>query len=84
MCAKCKLQLGEHLINHSAQNAANTISISSASLQYLISQQFFDQATSKDLIKIQKLISEACNASDANDNIINAQTEEQSDEIFFN
>jgi hypothetical protein len=83
MCAKCKLQLGEHLINHSTQNAANTISISSASLQYLISQQFFDQATSKDLIKIQELISEACNASDTNDNLINVQTEEQSDEIFL-
>jgi hypothetical protein len=26
MCAKCKLQLGQHLINHNAQNAADTIS----------------------------------------------------------
>ncbi len=37
MCAKCKLQLGKHLINHNLQNAANTISDSSDSLQYLIS-----------------------------------------------
>ncbi len=34
MCTKCKLQLGEHLISHNTQNAANTISDSSDSLQY--------------------------------------------------
>jgi hypothetical protein len=28
MCAKCKLQLGEHLINHQADNSANNIDIS--------------------------------------------------------
>jgi hypothetical protein len=28
MCAKCKLQLGEHLLNHQAQNSANKIDIS--------------------------------------------------------
>jgi len=61
MCAKCKLQLGECLINHQAQPAANTIN---DSLQFLISQQFFDEATSNDLIKIQKLISDACSDSD--------------------
>jgi hypothetical protein len=52
MCAKCKLQLGEHLITHNVQNAANSISDSSDSLQYLILQQSFDEATSKDLINI--------------------------------
>ena len=83
MCSKCKLQLGKHLINHNAQNAANSISDSSDSLQFLISKQFFDEATSKDLIKIQEMISETRNHSDANDNLINAQTKQQSDEIFL-
>ena len=54
MCAKCKLQLGKHLIDHNAQNAANLISAASDSLQNILSQQFFDEAISKDLIKIQK------------------------------
>jgi len=80
MCAKCKLQLGEHLIDHNAQNAANLISAASDSLQNLISKQIFDYATSKDLIKIQKLISDTRNA---NDNSINAQTAKPSDEIFL-
>jgi len=64
MCAKCKLQLGEHLIDHNMQNAANLISAASDSLQNLLSEQFFDNATSKDLIKIQQMISDAPNASD--------------------
>jgi hypothetical protein len=80
MCAKCKLQLGEHLIDYNAQNAANFISAASDSLQNLISKQFFDEAMSKDLIKIQQMISDAQNA---NDNLINAHTEKQSDEIFL-
>ncbi len=74
------MQLGEHLIDHNAQNAANLISAASDSLQNLISKQFFDDATSKDLIKIQQLISDAPNA---NDNAINAQTAKPSDEIFL-
>jgi hypothetical protein len=77
MCAKCKLQLGEHLITH---NAANTISDSSDSLQFLISQKFFDEATSKDLIKIQKMISES---RDSSQNITNAQPKQNVDEIFL-
>jgi len=68
---KCKLKLGEHLINHNVQNAANLISDSSDSLQYFITQNFFDEATSKDLIKIQEMISEA---HKTNDNLINAQS----------
>jgi hypothetical protein len=28
MCAKCKLQLGEHLLNHQAQNNTNSIELS--------------------------------------------------------
>jgi hypothetical protein len=79
MCAKCKLQLGEHLISHNAQNAANLISAASDSLQNLFSKQFFDEATSKDLITIQQMISDVRNASD---NLINAHTEKPSDEIF--
>ncbi len=79
MCAKCKLQFGEHLIAQNAQNAADTISDSSDSLQYLISQQFFDEATSKDLVKIQELISEA---HDSNDNLINAQPKQNVVEFF--
>ena len=79
MCAKCKLQLGEHLISHNVQNAANTIRDSSDSLQYLISQQFFDEATSNDSIKIQYMISDARSDSDANDNLINGH---KNDEIF--
>jgi hypothetical protein len=59
MCTKCKLQLSEHLINHQAQPTANTIATQSDSLQVLISQKFFDEATSQDLIKIQQLISKA-------------------------
>ncbi|MFN9941128.1 MAG: hypothetical protein ACK56I_16785, partial [bacterium] len=54
MCAKCKLQLGEHLIDHNMQNAANLISAASDSLQNLLSKQFFDEAMSKDLMKIQQ------------------------------
>jgi hypothetical protein len=53
------------------QNAANLISDSSDSLQYFITQNFFDEATSKDLIKIQEMISEA---HKTNDNLINAQS----------
>jgi hypothetical protein len=74
------LQLDKHLINHNVQNAANTISDSSDSLQYLISQQFFDEATSENLIKIQQMISET---RDASDNLINVQTKQQSDKFFY-
>jgi hypothetical protein len=80
MCAKCKLQLGEHLSDHNSQNAANLISAASDSMQNLISKQFFDEATSKDLIKIQKMISDTQNASD---NLINPHTDKPSDEIFL-
>jgi hypothetical protein len=83
MCAKCKLQLGIHLINHNAPNNTSTISDSSDSLPFIISKQFFGEATWKDLIKIQEMISEMCNNSDANDNLINAQAKQQSDEIFL-
>jgi hypothetical protein len=80
MCAKCKLQFGEHLISQNMQNAADSISDSSDSLQYLISQQCFEEATSKDLIKIQELISEARNSKD---NLINVQPKQNVDEIFL-
>jgi hypothetical protein len=86
MCAKCKLQLGEHLINHQAQPAANTIDASNDSLQFLISQQFFDEDTSQDLIKIQKQISDTRSDEKANSeqNLINAQKPVQTlDEIFL-
>jgi len=69
MCAKCKLQLGEHFISHQAQPMANTIDAASDSLQSLISQNFFDEATSNDLMKIQQLISEARSG----ENLINTQ-----------
>jgi hypothetical protein len=77
MCARCKLQFGEHLIEQNAQNAANLISAAGDSLQNLITKQFFDEATSKDLLQIQKLINEARNASDNSinsENLISAQT----------
>jgi len=59
MCARWKLQVGKHLIEQNAQNATNLISVASDSLQNLITKQFFDEATSKDLLHIQKLIKEA-------------------------
>ncbi len=87
MCARCKLQFGEHLIEKNAQNAANLISTANDSLQNLISKQFFDEATSNDLLQVQNLIREARQASEnlisapnESENLINAQ----SDEIFFN
>ncbi len=55
MCARCKLQFGEHLIEQNMQNAANLISATSDSLQNLITKQFFDEATSKDLLHIPKI-----------------------------
>jgi hypothetical protein len=73
------LQLGEHLIDHNAQNAANLTSAASDSLQNLISKQFFDEATSKYLIKIQQMI---CDARNASDNLINAREDKPSDEIL--
>ncbi len=75
MCARCKLQFGEHLIKQNVQNAANLISATSDSLQNLITKKFFDEATSKELLQIQKLIKDAHNASDNSlnsDNLINA------------
>jgi len=80
MCTKCKLQLGEHLIDHNEQNAANLISAASDSLQNLILKQFFDEAMSQDLIKIQQMISDTRNASD---NLSNGNTDKPSDEIFL-
>jgi hypothetical protein len=47
MCARCKLQFGEHFIEQNVQNAANLISPASDSLQNLITKQFFDEDTSK-------------------------------------
>jgi hypothetical protein len=86
MCARCKLQFGEHLIEKNAQNAANLISAANDSLQNLISKQFFDEATSNDLLQVQNLIREARQASEnlisapnESENLINAQ----SDEIFL-
>jgi hypothetical protein len=85
MCARCKLQYGEHLIDQNAQNAANLINAADDSLQNLISKQFFDEATFKDLLQVQNLIKDAheasanlINAQSDSDNLINAQ----SDEIF--
>ncbi len=70
------IKFGEHLIEQNAQNAAEK------SLQHLITKQFFDEATSKDLCQVQKLISDEHNASanliDAqphSDNLISAPTE---------
>jgi hypothetical protein len=64
MCARCKLQFGEHLIEQNMQNTANLISAASDSLQNLITKQFFDEATSKDLLHIQNLIKDARLASE--------------------
>jgi hypothetical protein len=76
MCAKCKLQLGEHLLNHQAQNSTNKIDISndttinhqcqhneSDSLQTLINQAQFDDFTSKDLIDFQKVLRDSAQNS---------------------
>ncbi len=52
MCARCKLQFGEHLIEQNAQNAANLISAANDSLQNLITKQFFDEATSYSKINL--------------------------------
>jgi hypothetical protein len=41
MCARCKLQFGEHLIEQNAQNATNLINAAIDSLQNLITKQFF-------------------------------------------
>jgi len=70
MCARCKLQFGEHLIEQNAQNTADLINATNDSLQNLISKQFFDEATSKDLLQVQKLIKDA---SEASANLIYAQ-----------
>ncbi len=97
MCARCKLQFGEHLIEQNAQNTANLINAANDSLQNLISKQFFDEATSKDLLHVQNLIRDAREAS-ANlisaqpnsENLISASKntenliDARSDEIFFN
>jgi len=80
MCAKCKLQLGEHLIDHNVQNAANLIGTAIESMQNLISKQSFDEATSKDLIKIQQMI---CDMQNASENLINTCDKKPSDEIFL-
>jgi hypothetical protein len=83
MCARCKLQYGEHLIDQNAQNTANLISAADNSLQNLISKKFFDEATFKDLLQVQNLIKNAREASDNliiahtdSENLINAQTNE--------
>jgi hypothetical protein len=83
MCAKCKLQLCEHLTNHQAQPAANTINDSNNSLLFLISQRLFDEATSQDLIKIQQMISDARSDNENNEKLINAPSAQHSDEIFL-
>ncbi len=96
MCSRCKLQFGEHLIEQNTQNAANSINATNDSLQNLISKQFFDEATFKDLLQVLNLIKDARKASE---NLINAQTNSeklisartdnenlinvQSDEIFL-
>jgi hypothetical protein len=40
MCARCKLQFGEHLIKQNTQNTANLISAAEESLQNLITSNF--------------------------------------------
>ena len=83
MCARCKLQYGEHLIDQNAQNTANLINAADDSLQNLISKNFFDEATFKDLLQVQNLIKDTREASDNliiaqpdSENLINAQTNE--------
>jgi hypothetical protein len=96
MCAKCKLQYGEHLIEQNAQNPTNLINAADNSLQNLISKQFFDEATFKDLLQVQNLIKDARKASASlikaqpkSDNLISARKDNkilinaQSDEIFL-
>jgi hypothetical protein len=69
LCAKCRLQLGKHLLDHQAQNAANQINISEQPAincqchhyqcdneSDLISDNQFDDLTSKDLIKLQQAL----------------------------
>jgi hypothetical protein len=86
MYAKCKLQFGEHLIEQNTQNTANLNNAANDSLQNLITNQFFDEATSKDLLHIQKLINDKRSASDIS---INAQKDSenlintQSTDIFL-
>jgi hypothetical protein len=86
MCARCKLQYSEHLINQNAQNTANLINAADDSLQNLISKQFFDEAMFKDLLQVQNLIKYA---RDSSANLINPQPDSdslinaQSDEIFL-
>jgi hypothetical protein len=80
MCARCKLQFGEHLIEQNVHNAANLISAASDSLQNLITKQFFDEATSKDLLHIQNLIKDARLASENSlngENLISARDDTQ-------
>jgi hypothetical protein len=96
MCARCKFQFCEHLIEQNAQNAANLIIATNHSLQNLITTQFSDEATSKDLLHIPKLICDTRNASahlinapKDNENLIISQKDNenlinsQSDGIFL-
>jgi hypothetical protein len=90
MCARCKLQFGDHLVEKNAQDAASLVNSASDSLQQLMSNKFFDEATSNDLLHIQNLIKKARAASDKDsENLISAHNNSEnlinapSDEIFL-
>ena len=93
MCAKCKLQLGEHLINHPNNNSAHKIDISenqsvgkqchhfqSEKTTDLIDKFPFQELNSKELIEIQNALHD--DNKDA-DNLINSDMHKPSNEIFF-
>jgi hypothetical protein len=96
MCAKCKFQLGEHLIDHQAENSTNNNPISNnASIsrqcqhfqsdpaQYLINPFPFQELNSQESIKLQNALHES---DKTNQNLIKneAQTHTHipNDEIF--
>jgi hypothetical protein len=71
MCAKCKFQLGEHLISHQAENSSDNIDIDenvsysrqcqhfhSDLMQDLINPFPFQELNSKELINLQNALHE--------------------------
>jgi hypothetical protein len=92
MCAKCKLQLGEHLINHQNTNSANKIDISeqlslnkqchhfqSEVTPVLINNFPFQEFNSQEFIELQNAIRE--NTKDA-ENLLKSDALKPSNEIF--
>ncbi len=93
MCAKCKLQLGEHLINHQNDNTANKIDISehqslgkqchdfnSDAEPNLINNFPFQEFNSKQLVVQQNML---CEKENAAQNLIKSDVLKPSNEIFL-